>query len=158
MWGVKEREEKVWQFPVLFPPFRKKGVGIADTISHCSSYCEKKKKGGRAKKAFFFREKVVLAIEHIFPALLRGGRVLLRTRESLPLLLLGRTDASNSRQKGGGGTGNQATHIVPTADRGFLGAPQWTVGRGPDTFINRVARLRFLCGAGLITLLLTCAF
>ena len=75
--------------------------------------------------------------------------MLLRTRESLPLLLLGRTDASNSRQKGGGGTGNQATHMVPTADRGFLGDPN---GRGPDTFTNRVARLRFLCGAGLINL------
>ncbi len=42
--------------------------------------------------------------------------MLLRTRESLPLLLLGRTDASNSRQKSGGGTGNQATHRAPPTE------------------------------------------
>ncbi len=48
MWGEKEREEKeAWQFPVLFPLFVGEEGGIADTISHCSSYCEKKEEQKR---------------------------------------------------------------------------------------------------------------
>ena len=138
-----------------FPPFSWESAregGIADTISHCSSYCEKKKKGGRAKKAFFFREKVVLAIEHIFPALLRGRRVLLRTRVPPPLLR--NRCQQQSPEEWRRNRQSSHSHSADCRQR-FFGRPPWTVGRGPDTFINRVARLRFLCGAGLINLQLT---